>query len=149
MDEKTIRYPGHADKVKTLVETGLFESEPLVLGIKPRDFMEAFLSSKLRLGKSDRDITILEVEVKGESEMIRYRMLDRFDEKNNITSMSRTTGYPLAVVSMMVAEKKVEQKGVIPLEILGSNKKLSELVLEELHKRNIRIEEETLKNESR
>jgi len=149
MDEKTIRYPGHADKVRTLVETGLFESEPVVLGTKPRDFMEAFLSSKLRLGKNEKDLTILEVEVKGENETIRYRMLDRFDEKSNITSMARTTGYPLAVVSMLVAEKKVELKGVVPLESLGADKRVSKLVLEELQKRNIRIEEERLRNESR
>jgi len=149
MDEKTIRYLGHAERVKTLVETGLFESEPVVLGVKPRDFMEAFLSSKLRLRSNERDITILEVEVKGESETIRYRMLDKFDEKNNITSMARTTGYPLAVVSILVAEKKVEQKGVVPPEILGADKKLSKLILEELQKRNIRIEEERLKNKSR
>jgi lysine 6-dehydrogenase len=149
MDEKTIRYPGHADKVKALVEAGLFEPEPVVLGVRPRDFMEAFLSSKLRMGKNERDITLLEVEVKGESETVRYRMLDKFDEKNNITSMARTTGYPLAVVSMMVAEKRVGQKGVVPLEILGSDKTIPKLVLDELRKRNVRIEEEKLKNELR
>lgn len=149
MDEKTIRYPGHADKVKALVESGLFESDPVVLGIKPRDFMEAFLSSKLRLGKREKDLTILEVEVKGESETIRFRMLDRFDEKNNITSMARTTGYPLAVVSMLVAGKKVEQKGVVPLEVLGTDKKISKLILEELQERNISIEEELPADKSR
>jgi lysine 6-dehydrogenase len=141
MDEKTIRYPGHAEKVRALVESGLFESEPVVLGLKPRDFMEAFLSQTLRLGKNEKDLTILEVEVEGENEVVKYRMLDRFDEQNNITSMARTTGYPLAVVSMLVAEKKVEQRGVVPLEVLGADKRVSKLILGELQKRNIRIEE--------
>jgi len=147
MDEKTIRYPGHAEKVKALVESGLFESEPIVLGVKPRDFMEAFLSQKLRLGKDEKDLTILEVDVAGENGKIKYRMLDRFDERNNTTSMARTTGYPLAVVAMLVAEKKVEQKGVVPLEVLGADAKVSKLILEELRKRGIRIQEERLGNE--
>jgi saccharopine dehydrogenase-like NADP-dependent oxidoreductase len=50
---------------------------------------------------------------------------------------------------MLVAEKKVEQKGVVPLEVLGADKKVSKLILEELRKRGIRIEEERLGNESR
>jgi saccharopine dehydrogenase-like NADP-dependent oxidoreductase len=144
MDEKTIRYPRHAEKVKALVEAGLFGSEPIVLGVRPRDFMEVFLSQKLKMGKNEKDLTILEVMVKGENGGIRYRMLDKFDDRNNITSMARTTGYPLAVVSMLVAEKKVERKGVVPLEVLGADKKASGLVLEGLRKRGIRIEEEVL-----
>jgi lysine 6-dehydrogenase len=141
MDEKTIRYPGHVEKIRTLVEMGLLASEPTIHGIKPRDFMEAFIASTLKLKSGEKDITILEVEVKGESGAVIYRMLDKYDSKNNISSMARTTGYPIAILSMLVAKNEITHKGVVPLEILGIDGKISKLILEELQKRSIRIEE--------
>jgi lysine 6-dehydrogenase len=145
MDEKTIRYPGHVEKVKTMVDMGLFAKEPKILGVSPRDFMEAFISSTMRLGKGEGDITILEVEVRGENGAVTYRMLDKFDEKNNITSMARTTGYPIAVLSLLVARKEIEKKGVVPLEILGGDTRVSKLILKELNARNIKIDEKITK----
>lgn len=145
MDEKTIRYPGHVDKVKTMVDIGLFAKEPKILGVRPKDFMENFISATMRLGRGERDITILEVEVRGESGAVTYRMLDKFDEKNNITSMARTTGYPIAVLSLLVARKEIEKKGVLPLEILGGDARVSKLILRELEARNIRIDEKISK----
>ena len=141
MDEKTIRYPGHVDRVKTMVDMGLFAKEPKILGIRPRDFMENFISATMRLGKGERDITILEVEVRGESGAAAYRMLDKYDEKNGISSMSRTTGYPIAVLSLLVAKREITQKGVVPLELLGMDNNISRLILEELQRRNIRVDE--------
>ncbi|WXG44438.1 MAG: saccharopine dehydrogenase C-terminal domain-containing protein [Promethearchaeati archaeon SRVP18_Atabeyarchaeia-1] len=144
MDEKTIRYPGHVEKIKTMVHMGLFAKEPKILGIRPRDFMEAFISSTLALEKGERDITILEVEVKGEAESVRYRMLDRYDDRNKISSMSRTTGYPIAIMSLLVARKQIQRRGVLPLEVLGMDDKVSKLVLRELQRRGIQVEEMTM-----
>jgi saccharopine dehydrogenase-like NADP-dependent oxidoreductase len=141
MDEKTIRYPGHVEKIKAMVDIGLFAREPKVLGVRPRDFMEAFISATLRLGKGEKDMTVMEVGVMGEDGSVTYRLLDRFDERNNITSMARTTGYPIAVLSLLVARKQIERKGVVPLEILGSDASASNLILRELEARGIRIDE--------
>jgi saccharopine dehydrogenase-like NADP-dependent oxidoreductase len=146
MDEKTIRYPGHVEKVKTMVDLGLFASEPEILGVKPREFMEEFISSRLRLKKGERDITILEVGVKGGGGSITFRMLDKFDEKKEISSMSRTTGYPIAILSLLVAKKEIEKKGVIPLEILGQDQRISSIILKELEARSIRIQEQISKS---
>jgi saccharopine dehydrogenase-like NADP-dependent oxidoreductase len=68
-------------------------------------------------------------------------MLDRYDEKNGISSMSRTTGYPIAVLSLLVAKGEIAQKGVVPLEVLGMDGKISKLILEELQRRSIQIDE--------
>jgi saccharopine dehydrogenase-like NADP-dependent oxidoreductase len=144
MDEKTIRYPGHVDKVKTMLEMGLFAKEPRIHGIRPRDFIEEFMSATMRLAKGERDMTIMEVEVKGENGAATYRMLDRYDEKSEIPSMSRTTGYPIAVLSLLVAEKKIKQKGVVPLEILGMDSGISESILDGLRQRNIHADEEVV-----
>jgi saccharopine dehydrogenase-like NADP-dependent oxidoreductase len=143
MDEKTIRYPGHVEKVKTMVDLGLFATEPEVLGVKPREFMEEFISSTMRLRKGERDITILEVEARGADSSITFRMLDRFDDKKGISSMSRTTGYPIAILSLMVAAKKISNKGVAPLEVLGQDERISKMILDELKARNIIIREQT------
>jgi saccharopine dehydrogenase-like NADP-dependent oxidoreductase len=142
MDEKTIRYPGHVEKIKTMVDLGLFASEPEILGVKPREFMEAFISSTLKLKKGERDVTILEVEVKGSSRSVKFRMLDKFDDKKEISSMSRTTGYPIAILSLLVAKKEIDKKGVVPPEILGQDERVSNMILKELEARNIRIKEQ-------
>jgi saccharopine dehydrogenase-like NADP-dependent oxidoreductase len=142
MDEKTIRYPGHVEKIKTMVDLGLFASEPEILGVKPREFMEAFISSTLKLKKGERDLTILEVEVKGSSRSVKFQMLDKFDDRKGISSMSRTTGYPIAILSLLVAKKEIDRKGVVPLEILGQDERISNMILKELEARNIRIKEQ-------
>jgi lysine 6-dehydrogenase len=142
MDEKTIRYPGHVDKIKAMVDIGLFASEPEILGVKPREFMQEFISSTMRLKKGEKDITILEVEVRGGGGSVKFRMLDKFDEKSGISSMSRTTGYPIAILSMLVAKKQIDKKGVVPLEILGQDEKVSSMILRELKERKIIIQEQ-------
>jgi len=104
--------------------------------------MEEFISSTMRLKKGERDITILEVEARGTDSSITFRMLDKFDDKKEISSMSRTTGYPIAILSLLVAAKKISNKGVIPLEILGQDEKISKMILDELKARNIIIREQ-------
>lgn len=142
MDEKTIRYPGHVDKIKTMVDIGLFASEPEILGVKPREFMEEFITSTMRLKKGEKDITILEVEVRGGGGSVKFQMLDKFDEKSGISSMSRTTGYPIAILSLLVAKKQIDKKGVVPLEILGQDENASSMILRELKERKIIIQEQ-------
>jgi saccharopine dehydrogenase-like NADP-dependent oxidoreductase len=56
--------------------------------------------------------------------------------------MSRTTGYPIAILSLLVAKKQIDKKGVVPLEILGQDENASSMILRELKERKIIIQEQ-------
>ena len=123
MDEKTIRWPGHVAQIKTLIECGLLEKQPVVFNGKrvvPRQFVASILSDRISLGK-ERDLTLLRVDVagrnKGNQVHHRYEMIDRYDAKQDLTSMARTTAFPCAIAAQLVGSGDVELKGLVPPEL--------------------------------
>ncbi len=123
MDEKTIRWPGHAEQIRTLIECGLLETRPLLIRgqpIAPRKFVSTLLSDRLRLG-NERDLTLLRVDVSGRdggtSIRHRYEMIDHYDSKHRTTSMARTTAFPCSIAAQLLASGEISQKGVVPPEL--------------------------------
>jgi lysine 6-dehydrogenase len=109
---KTLRYPGHAEKMRVLRELGLLSNEPVAVDsvrVKPREVTKAVLEPLLGEG---RDLVALRVEGEGEKEgrrlLVRYDLLDRYDESTGITAMERTTGFGLAISSQL------QVAGVVP-----------------------------------
>ena len=140
MDEKTIRYPSHTVKIRTLLDCGFFDTDFIEfkgMKIKPRDFSLKLLAPKLALGK-EKDFTLLRVDVKGEKHL-RYELIDYY--RAGVTSMARTTGYPCAIVARMM--KKIKGIGVIPPEKLGMDNVIFSEILKQLRKRNITIRQIT------
>jgi len=147
--EKTLRYPGHYEKIKTLKECGLLDTEPIEINgaeISPRKFLTTLLDPKLKLEKDERDMTIFRVEVigrKGDNETrYRFDLIDYRDEKTGILSMARTTGYTGSIVAQKMLEGKIKEKGIVFPEKIGANEELFKEILKEYSKRNIRIKEE-------
>jgi lysine 6-dehydrogenase len=129
IDEKTIRYPGHAEQIKTLIATGLTSTKPVrVNGVRivPRTVLSDILGPKLRLGR-EKDVTLLRVIVTGAKDQTKvrqdYEMVDYYDERENVTSMARTTAFTGAIAAMMVAEGRIDRTGIVPPEtcFLGRN----------------------------
>ena len=123
MDEKTIRWPGHAAQIRTLTDCGLLETKPLLFHgqpITPRKFVSTLLSSKLMLGK-DKDLTLLRVDVSGKNNARlvhhRYEMIDHYDTRHEMTSMARTTAFPCSIATQLLASGKIAQKGLVPPEL--------------------------------
>jgi len=123
MDEKTIRWPGHAEQIKTLIDCGLLATKPVTyhnLSISPREFVSKALSEKLALGE-ERDLTLLRVEVSGRKNgkkiRHRYQMIDHYDIRRGITSMARTTAFPCSIAAEILALGRIRQKGLVPPEI--------------------------------
>jgi lysine 6-dehydrogenase len=117
LDEKTIRYKGHCAIMRTLLEMGMFSEEPVHSGscsITPR----AVLSEVLEriLPHEDRDMVLLRVTVKGDSEEKIYEMIDYFDEDLQMTAMARTTAYPASIVAQMMGRGTISKRGVLPPE---------------------------------
>jgi saccharopine dehydrogenase-like NADP-dependent oxidoreductase len=145
MYEKTLRYPGHVEKVKLLRELGLFDEEPLeVEGIEvsPKLFTARLLEKHLTMLEVG-DLLAMMVEVKGlklgEKKGIRFHLLDRYDRERGVTAMARTTGYTASIVAQMLAKGGIDERGVIPPERLGMKPQLFEEILSELKARGVEV----------
>ncbi|MCD6364148.1 MAG: hypothetical protein J7M13_09175 [Synergistetes bacterium] len=144
MEEKTLRYPGHAMIIKALREMKLLSDEYRDLTAKL-----LFPLWEMKPEEGDRDITIMWVKVEGtgkEEERItlEWELFDRFDEKSKIHSMARTTAFPCAIVARLIAEGEITNEGVIPPEKLGMDEGLYSKIMWELRKRGIKIKEKVI-----
>jgi lysine 6-dehydrogenase len=146
MWEKTLRYPGHAQKIKLLKSLGFFDENQLKIGnanVTPRMITIKLLE---RLKRPEiKDLLIMMVEVKGVAEKskksYRFFLLDRYDEKHGITAMARTTAYPASIVAQLMVQNLIKEKGVVPLERMGAKSWFFNKLLDELKKRQIKIVE--------
>ncbi len=150
MWEKTLRYPGHAEKIKLLEALGFFEEEQIDVdgvSVSPRRLTVKLFEQKLRKPEV-KDIVAIKVEVSGVKNggqtCYVYHLLDHYDEKQSVTAMARTTAYSASIVAQLVLKKALKEKGVVPTEIIGKDEALFRLFLDELKKRGIRIAEEKM-----
>jgi saccharopine dehydrogenase-like NADP-dependent oxidoreductase len=130
MREKTLRYPGHAEKMEILRETGFFDETPLELRggnrVSPREVSEELLSRAWKMGEESDEFTYLKVVVTGRKlgRTVRttFEMLDRVHGDTGTTAMARTTAFPCAVIARMLARGDYRDPGVRPLEMLAANR---------------------------
>src|SRR6266581_1545187 len=96
MEYKTLRYPGHAAVMKADRKLGLLDTKPVKVrgaAVVPRDAFIAAAAPKLTKPQS-RDLVALRVTVTGRNgKRAAWELLDRYDERNGISAMMRTTGY--------------------------------------------------------
>jgi len=126
MKEKTLRYPGHIEKIAVLRETGFFGQDEIdVCGcrLRPIDVTAKILFPIWKLGPGDRDLTVMRVSVRGKKDgaprRIAYDLLDRYDPETGVHSMARTTGYTATMVVRMLASGRFSRKGIIAPELIG------------------------------
>ena len=140
LDYKTIRYPGHCENFKLLLELGLGYDKPININgfkINPREILIKFLEKLIPT--TGEDVVLLKVFAKGvknnKKTKIEYTMIDYFDKKNNITAMMRTTGYPVSIIAQMIEQKIIDKYGVFTSEEIINPK----YFFKELKKRGIII----------
>ncbi|HYB06662.1 MAG TPA: saccharopine dehydrogenase C-terminal domain-containing protein [Nitrososphaerales archaeon] len=147
MDEKTLRWPGHAEKMNLLMESGFFSREKVKVGgaeVAPLELSWAILGKKLAEG-DPRDLTVMRVIARGRKAEITYDMVDRYDENKGVTSMGKTTGYTASIAAQMLGAGKVAGKGVIPPEKALEGELVSSLI-SELDHRGVKIREARTKS---
>jgi lysine 6-dehydrogenase len=143
MEYKTLRYPGHAEIMENIRGIGLLDLEPVeVKGMKvvPRDVFIAIVGPRLSKPHG-RDLVALRVVVSGtkagKSATKTFQLVDRYDEKHNLSAMMRTTGYSLSITGLMQVRGQVKPTGVhTPDECMPA-----ETYIAELRKRGIDIKE--------
>ncbi len=144
MKEKTLRYPGHIEKMAVLRETGFFNKEEIdIKGIKisPLEFTSKLLFPKWQLKEGESDITVMRVIVEGtkDGEKLKYTydLFDRLDKETNTHSMARTTGYTATMAIRMLAKGLYEEKGISPPEFIGRKPECVRFILKGLEDRGI------------
>ena len=140
LDEKTLRWPGHAEKMGMLMESGFFSKEKVKvrdIEVAPLDVSWVVLGKKLSEG-NPHDMTIMRVIARGRKGEAGYDLIDKYDEKNEVTSMGKTTGYTASIVSQMVGSGEVSGTGVIPPEKAVTGKKVVRLI-SELGRRGVKV----------
>ena len=147
LKEKTLRFPGHIDKMRMLRDAGFFDPTPVrAAGVEvaPRALTEALLHRAWTLPPGDDEFTVLRVEVAGTrggaKTTIVWDLYDRTDPETRATSMARTTGFPCAIVARLLAEGAFTRPGVHPPEVLGRDEALTARILSELTSRGVSIE---------
>jgi lysine 6-dehydrogenase len=140
LDYKTVRYPGHCDRVRLLRDLGLFEEDPLEVGgteVVPRDVLETLIWE--RLPHDGDDVVLMRLWAvgtkDGQEHTLSYTMVDRRDEGMDLSAMQRTTAFPASIVAQMIASGEIAERGVLPQETVVPTGRF----LEEMGKRDVRI----------
>ena len=156
MKEKTLRYPGHIEKMAVLRETGFFDTREVeVKGtrIRPLDFTAEILFPKWKLKEGEADITVMKIIVEGTKDRkpltIIYDLFDRYDERTGIHSMARTTGYTATTVARMIAQGIHRKKGISAPEYIGANARCVKFLLAGLAERGVVYRERIEPTESK
>jgi saccharopine dehydrogenase-like NADP-dependent oxidoreductase len=147
MWEKSLRYPGHVEKITLLKSLGFFDDKPVNienLSIPPREVTAVLFERRLKR-KDVPDIVVMRVDVSGVKNGKRvaysYYVLDRYDRQHEVTAMARTTAYTASVGAQIVAKKAISEKGVIPPEKLGMNEELYEKFMSMMKQRKVLAKE--------
>ena len=132
MWEKTLRYPGHVEKIKLLKTLGFFQEKPVQIGeiaVSPKEVTARLFEKGLKK-KDMPDIVVMCIQVTGKQNgkpvMFSYYVFESVDKKLHVTAMARTTAYTTSAATQLVARGMVAEKGVIPPETLGMNERLCE-----------------------
>jgi saccharopine dehydrogenase-like NADP-dependent oxidoreductase len=144
MKEKTLRYPGHIDIVKTLGATGFFSTEPLKIkgvDISPMEVTSKILINEWKLQPNEPELTVMRVTVTGKEnglpKSVTYDLYDEYDPATQQWSMARTTGYTATAGVNLLAKGLFSQKGVFPPEMVGESKACFDFIMGYLKDRGV------------
>ena len=146
MVEKTLRYPGHAVRVRTLRDAGFFSTQEIQAAsgtVRPRDVTEALLFSAWRFEDGEPDLTVMRIVVSGtrdgKSVQHTYDLLDHYDPETQTSSMARTTGYTCTAMVNLVIKGLWSEPGLAPPEVVGRDSDCFDAVLKHLGDRNVHV----------
>ena len=120
LDVKTIRHPGHAERMRFVLDLGLAERTSLDVRthLTYRDVLVRRL--RKRLGGDYDDAVLLRIEVDGTRDgaegTLVYEMADRCDPETGLSAMQRCTGFPAATAAVLLAARALPGGGVGPAD---------------------------------
>jgi len=146
MIEKTMRYPGHIDLMKIFREVGLFDQREIEVkgkSIRPIDLTAKLMFPFWSPGKGEKDFTLLEVYIKGETGSKKsshhYYVFDSHDPVEENSSMARTTGFTCCAAARYLLDNNYNRKGICPPEFLGEDESCYNYIISYLSQKGIKI----------
>jgi len=118
LDYKTIRYAGHCERFKTMIDLGLCSSDEIVVDfqkVKPRKVFGDLLQKHLPADGPDYVLVRLDFVGDG-GKKLRYDIVDRHDTATGMSAMMRTTAFPASIIAQMMARGDVLVRGATPQE---------------------------------
>ncbi len=145
LKEKTLRYPGHIEKMAVLRELGFFSKEESIEinGHKtsPLKMTAQVLFPNWKLKQGESDITIFQSIIEGTKDGLKMRytidMYDKYCPESDVISMARTTGYTATLAIRMIADGLYVHKGISPPEYMGNYPECIDYMQNGLKKRDV------------
>ncbi len=144
MREKTLRYPGYAEKIKFFAENGFFDKKKIDFNggaISPLEITSKLLFKQWKLEEGEQDFTIMKIVVEGKNAgkflCYTFDLYDRYDIETNTHSMARTTAYSASQAVRLMVSGLHREKGIFVPEQLGENEKIVDFMLSGLAERNV------------
>lgn len=116
----TLRWPGHAEFWKKIVDLHLLDDEPVRLNgtlIDRKEYLAAALEPHLLYAPGEVDLAIVRIEARGriagEPRSAVYQMIDRLDPLTGFSGMSRTVGYTASIGAQMIVSGQISKRGLI------------------------------------
>ena len=122
LDYKTIRYPGHCEKMRTLLDLGFASHEPIMIGTSVRTSRELFTELlRRKLDTGGPDVILARSSVTGTKGGARAclvsELVDYYDEATGMSAMMRTTAYPTSIIAQQLAHGVITRRGVLTPEV--------------------------------
>lgn len=143
LEYKTLRYKGHAEKFRLLVDLGFTDRKKTITldgtVIKLRDVLREVLTPLTALGEK-QDAVLLRVIVSGtkNGEGLTYEYnLITLREDAGVTAMARATAYTISVVAQMIGNGTISKRGSYPPELIVPG----DVYIKEMGKRGVEIKE--------
>ncbi len=140
LDYKTIRYPGHCQMIKPLLDIGLGSEKEINVNDKrivPRKLLIKLLEENIP--SKGKDVILLKILSRGKKSgnkiKLTYQLIDYYDEEKNITAMMRTTAYPVSIIAQMIEKNVITKNGVftseniIPTEYFFKELELRDIII--------------------
>ncbi len=151
MKEKTMRYPGHAELMRTFRDSGFFSTQSMNIdgqSVRPLDVTAKLLFKQWKLQPGEEDFTLMRVILRGEKDGApvtrTFDLFDTYDAETGIHSMARTTGYTAAIVARMVLAGLFSETGICPPEFVGRTDGCFANLLDGYARRGISVTEKTM-----
>jgi len=143
MEEKTVRYRGHLDKINFLKNIGLLDEAKVDVNGKevvPKELLASLFLRNLSFPDIS-DVLYMEIRVTpaNSTKEIVYTLFDRQDRETGFSAMTRTTGFTNAAITSLMLKGKIKEKGIVPPEIVGRDPDNFNKVIEFLGKMGVTV----------
>ncbi len=144
--QKTIRWPGYAERAMVLNELGLLSTDSIRVGdcdVVPKQLVDTVLYPSVRLGDDEVDLTLFRVDVSGyrgdRYVRLTCQMVDRRDMETGFTSMARTTAFTGAIATRMIGSGEITEHGLLTAETVFFGPRVR-MLMDALQAEGIRFE---------